>query len=102
MAEYKNEKLETSFSISDKLTVRQQLAWRSRLTMEQASEPDYFIRFWLATRNLLDNWQSQHIEDPMTFDIDVSTDPKASNVIFWAVDKISDHLNSLESLEKKQ
>ena len=102
MAEYQNEKLETSFSISDKLTVRQQLAWRSRLTMEQASEPDYFIRFWLATRSLLDNWQSPHIEDPMTFDIDKSTDPKASNVIFWAVDEISFHLNSLESLEKKQ
>ena len=88
----------TRFTVPDRPTVRQQLAYRAAIAT--ASTHDTYERHWEGVKLLVQEWESDVIERPSRFSMDASDDPRAADVIFWACNAVAGHMNRLEILEK--
>ena len=97
MATYENEKLGVSFTLPDKLTVRQQLDWRGRVF---ETEGTTFLRHWQAVKPLIEDWAYE--PDPVLEDIDIdtATDKALADVIFWASNEAAGHMAGLDAIPK--
>lgn len=95
--EYKNEKLSARFVVPDKITVRQQFAYLSETVKH--NDGNSIESTWNGARLLISEW-----ECPVFPSIDTSleevTDPKITDVIFWAAMEVRKHINNLESVPK--
>jgi hypothetical protein len=94
--EYKNEQLGASFTVPDKITVRQQLAYYSEAALAFGDE--FFIRLWKGATALIQDWQCADV--PLTTDIETDTNPKAASVMIWAGMRVKEHIDRLETVPK--
>lgn len=99
MAHYENEALGVSFDVADRITVRQQLAFRSDLS--RRDEGGLFARYWKAAPAIVTNWQCALILDMTGVDLDAVDDPRVTDVIVWTADTVAGHMAGLETPEKK-
>lgn len=95
MAHYDNAELGVSFDVADRFTVREQLAYRSRLA-EGAGQPGY-VRHWLAAPSVVTGWQCDLIPDMAAFDLDAATDARAVDIIQWTANTVAAHMFGLET-----
>ena len=94
--EYKNEQLGASFTVPDRITVRQQLGYYSEAAL--ATGDELFTRLWLGARTLIQDWQCEGV--PLETDIETDTNPKAASVMIWAAMRVKEHIDRLESVPK--
>ena len=99
MATYKNEKLGVKFDVPDKITVRQQLVYRGKV-FRNLNKDDFFIVAWDGAASLIEKWECDLIPDIAAFDIDKTTDPRQSLILFWAGDTVAGHMLELENIPK--
>jgi hypothetical protein len=99
MATYTNEKLGVSFSLPDKLTIRQQLDWRGRV-FESAGTT--FLRHWLAVLPLIEDWDYEPHPKLEDIDLDKITDKAMADVIFWASNEAAGHMAGLDDIPKNE
>ena len=100
MATFENESLGTKFDLPEKITVRQQMAYRGRVYSGASYTEDVFLRHWFGAVGLLQNWESVVLPDPTELDIDNETDPQIADVIMWAGNAVASHMLALERVEK--
>jgi hypothetical protein len=95
--EFKHELLNTRFTIPDRITVRQQLAFIS-----EASSPrtkDLMENLWTATRLLILEWECPHLPDRDT-NLDSIDSPKAADVILWASLQVRNYIQRMDEIPK--
>ena len=97
MAEFESLEFKTSFTVPDTLTVRQQLTFRGAAALAGG---DMFVRFWAASKTIIENWESEIIPDMNDYDIDEASDPLAADVIQWTGTLISGHIAKLGTVPK--
>lgn len=90
---YENEDTGTSFDIPDRITVRRQLAFRSRVA-ETAGEGN-FTRYWLAAQTVMENWTCPLIDDPAALDLDESDDRRVADIVVWVANTVAGHMIDL-------
>lgn len=95
--EFKNEILKTSFTIPDRPTVRQQMAYFSETA--RSVDRQHVERLWMAAQSLISNWKSEIMPD-MKADLDATDNPKVTDVIIWASLQVKNHINSLDETPK--
>lgn len=100
MAHYQNEVLGVSFDIPDKITVRQQLAYRSAAGYPMNGQLARLESLWLGALEVLTGWQCAAIEKPNELNLDVETNPDVAAVITWAGVRALIHMNTLEEIPK--
>lgn len=98
MAEYKNERLGVSFELPDRVTVRQQLAYRGQVAL--ATSEDTFAVHWKAVLPLLENWQCEKAPDPKAVNLDEETDVDVADVVTWTANMAAGHMLALRSTPK--
>jgi hypothetical protein len=112
VAKFKDESLETSFSIPDAVTVAKQLAHSAR-TLELRNE-HLFWRQFLAALILVEDWESAVIPDlSLVFKtriaddeaedavyLDEATDPRITSLIMWVGGEAVRHIINLETIPK--
>lgn len=91
---FTNERLQTSFAVPERPTVRQQLRHNSEVAFLSHSE--FYERAWAAARTLIvpESWQSPHLA--LDADLDAITSTQATAVIRWAANEVSGHVLALE------
>jgi hypothetical protein len=83
-----------TFTIPDKITVRQQLEYFSA----GAGLP-LALRHWEGAKTLVQKWECAELPD-YTVDLDSITDPKATTFIIWAGIQVMQFVNALDSIPK--
>ena len=95
--EFKNAELETTFSVPERPTVRQWLAYDSAVDMRIGLTT--YERMWAGLQALVkpDDWSS-----PVDLHIDMETadDERAARVIKWASLTLFSFLHGLRNVEK--
>ena len=94
---FKNEKFELEFSIKDKPTVRDQLAYYSEAGLARGGQ--LFERYWLGARQLIVEWACPKMPDYM-LDLDTISDPSITELIIWAGMQVKRHRDSLDEIPK--
>lgn len=98
MTEYRNDGLGARFTLPDRLTVRQQLAYySSRLT---TGPEDVFAAQWRGALALMEGWTCELLSDPAGADLDALTDPRITGLVLWAGTTVSAHVRELEAVPK--
>lgn len=95
--EIKNEILKTSFTIPDRPTVRQQMAYFSETA--RSVDRQHMERLWVAAQSLITNWKSEILSD-IDANLDTIDNPKVTDVIIWASLQVKNHINSLDETPK--
>jgi len=95
MAHYENEELDVAFDVADRISVRQQVAFRGRLG--EPTDGGVYWRYWHAAPLLVTNWQSAVIPDMAAFDPDAADDPRAADIVIWVADTLAVHLRRRET-----
>jgi hypothetical protein len=95
--DYESESLGVSFSLPDRLTVREQLAYRERAFMTGDS---VFERIWLGAVPLIKNWKCDHIPDPAAVDLATETSAKVARVVAYVANVAAEHVASLDDVPK--
>lgn len=85
------------FSVPDKVTVRQQLAYYSETAA--ASGSDIFERYWQGAKALITSWQCEIMPDHK-IDLATVTNPKIAELVVWAGVSVKNYLDTLEELPK--
>jgi hypothetical protein len=98
MAEFVNEKLGARFTVPDRLTVRQQLAYYGARQFDSGSEA--YVAHWRASVPLLGDWNCPLLPDPAKADLDQLTDPQVTQLIMWAANGVAGHVLRLETIPK--
>lgn len=88
----------TRFTVPDRPTVRQQLAYRAAIASMRFD--DVYEAHWQGVVGLVQEWESDVIADPAAFSMDTSDDPAAADLVFWACNVVAGHMNRLETLPK--
>lgn len=94
MAHYERSDGSAAFDIADRFTVREQLAYRSRIA-EAIGQP-MLLRLWAGALTVMTNWKSVPVPDAATFDMDASGDAAAADAIQWAANTAANHMAALE------
>lgn len=94
--EYKNEAC--SFTIPDKPTVRQQLAYVGAASGLRGAE--MFLRLWEGAVDMLADWECKLIPDLEEFDLDEADNPAITEVIIWVGIQVRNHMNALDEVPK--
>jgi hypothetical protein len=85
------------FTVPDKITVRQQLAYFS--TIAGIDQSERFERRWESAKTMIEEWECELIPDK-----DVSLDEMYSldqtNILIWVGNQVVNYLNSLEETPK--
>lgn len=97
MAEYRNEALGARFTLPDRPSVRQQLAFYSEAGAIVRG-PDLYERIWRGALTLMSDWECSALPDPHV-DPETLTDQRAARVIMWAANVTLGHMNRLEELD---
>jgi hypothetical protein len=98
MATFTNEKLKTSFVLSDKITVRAQLAYFSEIGLARGRE--MWERLWFAARAIIQDWKCEIIPDLEKLNIDEVTDPDITELVIWASVEVKSYMDNLENIPK--
>ena len=98
MAEYKNEPLGVSFELPDRVTVRQQLAYRGAVAL--ASQDNTFAIHWKAAQPLLEKWTCERVPDPAAVDLDEETDAVVADIVTWTANMAAGHMLALRATPK--
>lgn len=95
--EFKRTEPDCSFTVPDKITIRQQMAFFSEMpgTLNRL----YFERLWESSKTLIENWNCPIFPD-MDASLDDFNDPQITNVLIWAGAKVREHINSLTAIPK--
>lgn len=96
--EFKNEKLNCTFSVPDRPTVRQQLAFFSLFS--EADGAERFERLFAAARPLIQAWNCPALPDLEKMDLDKLDSPAQTQVLIWVAQKVVVHINGLEDVPK--
>jgi hypothetical protein len=97
MAEFKNEKLGASFTLPDKPTVRQQLAYFSEAGLARGQE--LFERYWRGALTVIQEWKCDLLPDAHA-DLDTVTDMRIVEVILWAGTQVKLYMEALDNVPK--
>jgi hypothetical protein len=97
MAEKKNEKLGASFTLPEPVTVRQQLSYFSEASL--AYGEDLWFRLWRGALKVVGDWKCDLLPDP-NIDLDDVSDPKITEVIFWASMEVKQYMDGLDRIPK--
>lgn len=92
--EFKND--DACFTVPDRPTVRQQLAYFSACT---GVDPDKHLeRMWNGAKTLIRDWDCKLFK----IDVDLETvdDPKVADIILWAAISVKAHMNKLSEIPK--
>jgi hypothetical protein len=92
-----NEKLGCSFSVPDRPTVRQQLAYFSLI--EKAEGQAKREQYWTAAQALISDWKAEDLPDP-SISLDEMSNPSQTLIILWAGAAVFGHMNTLDDLPK--
>lgn len=92
-----NEHLKTSFTVPDHPTVRQQMRYVS--IAGRMRDKEYIERLWLASKELISDWQSEYMPD-MNISLDEVTNPRITDVLAWVALQVKVHIESLDELPK--
>ena len=98
MAHFEDAELGVSFDIPDRFTVREQLAFRGRMS-ELVGESG-FVRYWHAAQGVIQNWQSADVPDMAGLDLDAIDSSRIADVVAWTANTVAGHMNSLEAAPK--
>jgi hypothetical protein len=98
MAEYKSEALGVSFEMPDRVTVRQQLAYRGQVAL--AASDNTFAVHWKAAQPLLQNWACEKLPDPAAVDLDEETDTAVADIVTWTANTAAGHMLALRATPK--
>lgn len=93
--EFTNEKLGCSFTIPDRPTVRQQLAYYSEI----AGVPDNerLERYWIGARGWIQSWKCDALPDYKA-DLETLTNPTQAQILLWAGLQVFGYFNQLEDI----
>lgn len=97
--EYKNERLGVTFSVPDKPTVRQQMAYYGAYGYSPVDK-DRPVRMWEAALELIEAWECENIPDPKALDLDTETSPTAASVAIWAGSTVFVYMSDLDDVPK--
>lgn len=100
MAEYESERLGVKFELPDKLTIAQQLSFRSALFLSR--DKDKFRRFWDGAVELIvpESWKCEIIPDFKTLDLDVETDGRMVDIVHFVGTTTAGHLAAIGAVPK--
>ena len=98
MAHYEHEELGVSFDVGDRFTVREQLAFRSRI-FETAGE-SAFIRYWHAAQAVIQEWTCELVPEPAALDLDAADDSRIADIVQWTANTVAGHMSRLETPSK--
>ncbi len=96
--EFKNEKLNCRFTVPDRPTVRQQLAFYSEFS--EATGAERFERLFEAARPLITAWDCPALPKLEEIDLDKLDNPSQAQVMVWAAQAVLSHFNKLEDVPK--
>lgn len=102
MADFENESLNVKMTLPDKLSIRQNLMFRSAAATSYGT-PFLFERYWAATVPLLENWECKLIPDPTDVNLDDADDPdgvEKTSIIQWAGNTAAGHIGKLGVVPK--
>lgn len=88
------------FTVVDKPTVRQILAYKGSAGAAVNADGVDYSRFWKGVKGLVDEWSCKHIPDYRTFSLDDSDSFDAGYVIIWACVQVAQFMTDLETTEK--
>ena len=94
---FENEALSTSFVVPDRPSGRQRLQYRSAII--GTGKLGAYERYWEGVKVLVQEWESAHVENPMSFDMDSSSDQRAALVITWACNAVAGHMAEAEEID---
>lgn len=95
--EFKREKpIVVRFTIPDRPTVRQQMAYFSEATGTQREA--HLERLWLGARSLIQDWECELFACDV--DLDLVSDPRIMEIMLWAAIQVRDHLNKMDETPK--
>ena len=97
MAEYESEALGVKFTLPDKLTVFQQLAWRGRTAV---GEGGVFIRMWNGAVELIQDWECELIPDPKKLDMNAEEDGAITDIVQFVANSTASHITALGLVPK--
>lgn len=86
-----------TFTIPDRPTVRQQLAWFSAAGGRDPN--DVYDRYWEGAKQLIQEWQCEAISD-FKISLDEISNPTQTNIILWAGIEVWRFMNKLEDIPK--
>lgn len=85
------------FTIPDKITVRQQLEYGGKMAF---SSDQRIVKMFQAAVDLIEEWESDIIEDIKTFDIDKSTSRKHAEICSWVGTQVYIYMQQIEDVPK--
>ena len=92
--EFKNEELKVTFTIPEKLTIRQRLQYDS--VAYGGTEP-YLERLWEGAKAIIQEW---HAPFAMEIDLDKETDSDAAAAVEWVGRAVFSRMFELKELPK--
>ena len=98
MAKYENEALGVAFELPDKITVRQQLRFRSAIAF--TGEAGVYERFWAGAVQMVTSWECERWPDIKAIDLDSDDDPDLVALIEYVGNQTSAHMMELRSVPK--
>lgn len=93
--EFKND--DCTFTIPDRPTVRQQLAWFSAVSGHDQN--DLMERYWDGAKALIQKWECAALPD-YKVDIDTIDKPTQTAVMIWAGMQVLNFMRALEDVPK--
>ena len=97
MAEFANKKSGVRFTLSDNLTVRDQLRYYG--VIAEALTLDTYERYWEAAKLLIKDWECKKLPDINT-NLGETCDPKITTIVLWAGTQVLNHVGSLKAVSK--
>lgn len=87
------------FTVPEKPTVRQQLAYLGAATVTGMDE-ETFVRLWKGAVALIEDWKCKLLPKLDQVDIDELENPQVAEIIVWVGMKCKKHMNSLDEVPK--
>jgi hypothetical protein len=84
------------FSIPDRPTVRQQLAYISATTGIDSER--HLERLWNGAKTLIESWECELFKTDVN--LDNVSNPKIAELILWASIQVRSYINGLEEIPK--
>lgn len=92
--EFTSEIHKCTFTIPDRPTVREQLAYFSG-----ASGSDFLFRLWSGAKAIITKWECDLLPDKET-KLETLFDPSVTQMLIWVGLKVSEHMGALEDIPK--
>ena len=97
---FEDERIDCTFEVPDKPTVRWQMQFKSILLENQKKE--LYERLWPCVCLLAENWKSEVVPELNVDILDECTDPEAASVIEWASLQLYVYYLELENVPKNE